>query len=132
MRMRRNLAACCIAWGVSVMMGAGPHLAFSPGDTVDFGKFDGHKVQTKELYIKNTGDEPLSILSTYRGCSCSSIEYSHEDIQPGDSIAVKVSLDARGRKPGQIRKSIRVTTNADNRVVAIFLRGEVAKPFQAD
>lgn len=121
-----------VAGGFGLMLGAGPHLSFSPGDTVDFGKFDGQKVQTKELYIKNTGDEPLQILSTFRGCSCSSIEYSHEDIQPGDSIAVKVSLDARNRKPGQIRKSIRVTTNADNRVVAIFIKGEVAKPFQAD
>ncbi len=132
MKIRRFLSVLGLAYGFGLMSGAGPHLTFSPGDTVDFGKFDGQNVQTKDIYIKNTGDEPLQILSTYRGCTCSSLDYSHEDIQPGDSIVMKITLDARNRKPGQIRKSIRVTSNADNRVMAIFLKGEVAKPFQAD
>lgn len=121
----------CVAVALNVYAG-GPHLAFYPDDTVDFGKFEARDVQTREVYIKNTGDEPLVILKTFRGCGCSSIEYSHEPIAPGDSVAVKVTLDARSRKPGLIRKHIRVTTNADNPVVAIFLKGEVARPFRVD
>lgn len=110
----------------------GPHMTLSPSDIVDFGKFEPRKVQTKVVYVKNTGDEPLEILKTFRGCSCTSLDYSHEPIAPGDSIPVKITLDARSRKPGLIRKSIRVTTNADNPVMAIFIRGEVARTFRAD
>ena len=130
--MRYLLLLFVLVLGYAVPFAEGPHLVLSPDDTVDFGKFEARDVQTREIYVKNTGDEPLLILSTFRGCSCSSIEYSHEPIAPGDSIPVKVTLDARNRKPGLIRKSIRITSNADNRLVAIFLRGEVARPFRAD
>ena len=130
--MRKSFFSVILGCGCLAMLAGGPHLELSPGDTVDFGKFEGRNVQTREIYVKNTGDEPLIILNTFRGCSCSSIEYSHDAIAPGDSITVKVTLDARSRKPGLIRKHIRVTSNADNRVVAIFLRGEVARPFRAD
>lgn len=109
-----------------------PHLALSPSDVVDFGKFEPRHVQTKVVYVKNTGDEPLEILRTFQGCSCTSLEYSHQPIAPGDSLPVTITLDARKRKPGLIRKSIRVTSNADNRVMAIFIRGEVSRPFRAD
>ena len=110
----------------------GPHLTLSPSDVVDFGKFEPRHVQKKVVYVKNTGDEPLEILKSFRGCSCTSLEYSHEPIAPGDSVPVTITLDARSRKPGLIRKSIRVTSNADNRVMAIFIRGEVSRPFRAD
>ena len=116
----------------SLAFAGGPHLELAPSDVVDFGKFEARDVQTREIYIKNTGDEPLNILKTFRGCSCSSIEYSHEPIAPGDSIPVKVTLDARSRQPGLIRKSIKITSDADNRIVAIFIRGEIARPFHAD
>ena len=130
--MGKNLLLSVFLFVGSAMSAEGPHLVLSPDDTVDFGRFEARDVQTREIYIKNTGDEPLNILKTFRGCSCSSIEYSHEPIAPGDSIPVKVTLDARTRKPGLIRKSIKITSDADNRIVAIFIRGEVARPFQAD
>lgn len=118
--------------GVLDTFAGGPHLELTPSDVVDFGKFEARDVQTKVVYVKNTGDEPLEILKTFRGCSCTSLDYSHEPIAPGDSVAVTITLDARSRKPGLIRKSVRVTSNADNRVMAIFIRGEVARPFRAD
>ena len=130
--MGKNLLLSAFLFVGSTMSAEGPHLELAPSDVVDFGKFEARDVQTREIYIKNTGDEPLNILKTFRGCSCSSIEYSHEPIAPGDSIPVKVTLDARSRQPGLIRKSIKITSDADNRIVAIFIRGEVARPFHAD
>ena len=121
----------CVAVAINAFAG-GPHLEISPSDVVDFGKFEPRHVQSQVVYVKNTGDEPLEIIKTFRGCSCTSIEYSHEEIEPGDSIPMKITLDARTRKPGLIRKSIRVTSNADNRVMAIFIKGEVSRPFRAE
>ena len=128
--MRYFLLLCLML--ASDAFAGGPHLEISPSDVVDFGKFEPRHVQTRVVYMKNTGDEPLEIIKTFRGCNCTSIEYSHEAIEPGDSIPMKITLDARNRKPGMIRKSIRVTSNADNRVMAIFIKGEVSRPFRAD
>ncbi len=112
--------------------GGEPHLTLSPSDVVDFGKFDPRHTQTKVMFVKNTGDEPLDVIKTFRGGNCTSLEYSHQPIAPGDSMPVTITLDARSRKSDLIHKAIRVTSNADNRVMSIFIRGEVSRPFRAE
>lgn len=111
-------------------LASGPYLTVAPSEIVDLGDFEAIKVQTREIYFKNTGDEPLTILKTFSSCTCTRLTPASTTIEPGDSVAVKVVFDGRDRRLGPVRKVVRVTSNAENSVVGILVKGEIVRPFQ--
>lgn len=104
---------------------AGPFLKVCPSEIVDLGEFEESRIQTRNIYLKNTGDEPLTILKTFTSCTCTHLEYSGKEIAPGDSVAVTVTFNGRNRHPGPVRKIVRVTSNAENSIVGILVKGQI-------
>ena len=119
-----------LALGSTAVGMADAHLVVLPDGIVDLGEFEEKYVQTREVFVKNSGDEPLTILKTFSSCSCTRVQYSSAPIAPGDSAAITVVFDGRHRKPGAVRKVIRLTSNADNSIVGVLVKGDIVKPFQ--
>lgn len=119
-----------LLFGIASDAVAAPHIVVLPDGIVDLGEFEEKDIQTREVFIKNTGDEPLVILKTFSNCSCTRVQYSPSPIAPGDSTSITVTFDGRRRKPGTIRKVFRLNTNADNSVVSVLVKGDIIRPFQ--
>lgn len=64
-----------------------------------------------EFEFKNTGDEPLVIISATASCGCTRPNYPTAPIKPGEVGKIKVTYLPAGR-PGEFDKGIKVRTNA--------------------
>ena len=72
----------------------------------------------------NTGTEPLIISKAKCSCSCLTETWSTEPILPGESNVVRIRYDMK--RPGMIRKSIWVYSNAINSPITILrIKGNV-------
>lgn len=116
--------------GIASYVTGAPHIVVLSDGIVDLGEFEEKDIQTREIFIKNTGDEPLVIIKSFTNCSCTRLQYNPSPIAPGDSTSITVTFDGRRRKPGAIRKVFRLNTNADNPVVSVLVKGEIIRPFQ--
>jgi hypothetical protein len=96
----------------------------------DFGEIrKGEKVLTS-FYFKNTGTRPLVILQVQTSCGCTATHWSKEPIAPNATSEIAVTFDsAAGDKLiGQQNKSLLVISNAVNKEVELYLKGNVVKP----
>ncbi len=78
----------------------------------DFGivSEDGGPV-SHEFEFKNTGTEPLIIVSATASCGCTRPTYPTAPIKPGETGKIKVTYLPAGR-PGEFNKAVKVRTNA--------------------
>ena len=78
----------------------------------DFGLIDenGGPV-SHEFEFKNTGTEPLIIISATASCGCTRPTYPTAPIKPGETGKIKVTYLPAGR-PGEFDKAVKVRTNA--------------------
>lgn len=94
----------------------------------DFGsvKF-GEKV--KIVYqFENTGSKPLYLTSVRPTCGCTIADYTHVAVLPGDKGKVTAEFDSNHGGPGNIRKSIVVSSNTINeRNYVLAFTGTVVK-----
>lgn len=127
MKLRRIIAALIVP--VAVMAAAkGPYLSFADGHTsVDMGVIYVDSVGTREVKIVNTGDSALVLTSVFSDCRCSWADYPKTAIQPGDTAAIKVYYSAYRMRPGGFVKTLRIRSNAENRLVRLLLRGDIDK-----
>lgn len=109
---------------------ASPRMLLLPDGIIDLGEFEEKDIQTREVYVKNIGDEPLEIMKVFSTCSCTRVNYNPETIEPGDSTLMTVIFDGRRHHPGPVRKVFRVTTNSDFPVTNVLVKGEIIRPFQ--
>lgn len=124
-----SLLAVVIAGSLCVNAG-GPHLEVASDGMIDMGKFEEWDVQTRKVFVRNTGDAPLVIKKAFTSCTCTSVEIPYSPIAPGDSAAMIVTYNGTGHSPGSVRKIVRLTSNADNPVVGILIKGEITPPFK--
>lgn len=93
-------------------------------DSFDFGTIkEGEKVE-KTFTLKNIGGSPLIISGASASCGCTTPEFTSQPIPPGHSTTIKTTFDSNGQV-GQQHKMIIVSSNADNGMVQLHLRGEV-------
>ena len=59
---------------------------------LDFGVAPQHSYLIKKVILRSTGDQPVIIDSINTYCSCITIPFSREPIEPGDSIITELSL----------------------------------------
>lgn len=127
----KRIAVIAILMGASsTAMLSAPRARLLPDAVVELGEFEEREVQTREIYLKNTGDEPLVILKHFSTCSCTTVSYSSAPIAPGDSTLLTVTFDGRHRRPGPVRKVFRLTTNAETPLTSVLVKGEIIRPFQ--
>ena len=77
---------------------------------LDFGSFDWQQAQTKMFSLQNTGKYPLVVQDITTSCGCTSVEYSKEPVQPGESLEMKVTYKADHAE--HFNKTITVYCNA--------------------
>jgi hypothetical protein len=92
-------------------------------ETLDLGKIEKGKPATVTFQFKNTGNEPLLILSAKGQCGCTSVEYPKEAIAPGAIGYIKTTYNAAA--VGSFNKTVTVASNASERDIQLHIKGEV-------
>jgi hypothetical protein len=91
----------------------------------DFGKVSEGEVVEYSYRFRNSGDKPLVITEQPRAsCGCTVAERPEEPIMPGDTGFIKVKFDSKNR-PGEARKTVTVSSNANPPFPELLLKGEV-------
>ncbi|MFM2388195.1 MAG: hypothetical protein RL660_2952 [Bacteroidota bacterium] len=90
----------------------------------DFGKVPEGPQATTEFKVKNISNEPLTISNVQASCGCTVPNWTKEAIPPGETGTIKAIYNTQGR-PGNIYKTLTVTTNAGTKVLT--LKGNVEK-----
>jgi len=128
--LRRRLAfitsfLAILALSSSQVYFAGPTIEVSEPE-IDCGKIQQNIPKTVTYTIRNTGDEPLSILKcSTTTCTCT-MEPSKHPILKGRTGTIKVTYDAKAL--GNFVKEIKVSTNALNVPVYILVLKGTVKP----
>lgn len=94
-------------------------------DTVhNFGQIPEGRVVEYSYRFRNTGTNPLVISNAVASCGCTVPEKPEKPIAPGEIGYLKVKFDSKDR-PGQVQKTITVTSNAEPPFPALLLEGDV-------
>lgn len=101
----------------------GPTIVFEK-NIHDYGNLDYAADGTCEFKFKNTGNSPLIISKAKGSCGCTVPQWPREPINPGQSGVIKVKYDTK--RPGQINKSVTITSNAVNSPIKVIrIKGSV-------
>jgi len=73
---------------------------------------------TKEITIKNTGDQDLLIQGINTSCGCTAIVLEDKLVKPGGKTAMKIDFAAYNFS-GRFRKEVVVVTNAGSKTVSL-------------
>ena len=86
--------------------------------------FEGENIE--HIYVfTNSGSETLKVINAKAGCGCTVASYTKDDIKPGDSGDVKVTLNTSNRLGNQ-QKSVTIETNSKkNPNVSLTIKGTV-------
>jgi hypothetical protein len=90
----------------------------------DFGTLAEGPVATYTFKLTNTGTAPVVISRAMASCGCTTPEWSKDPIMPGATSEIKVGYNTSGR-PGAFKKTITVTSNAENSSVVLRINGTV-------
>ena len=92
-------------------------------DTVDYGTIAKGSDGVRVFEFTNTGDAPLIITDVKSSCGCTVPKKPDGPIAPGASSSIEVKYDTN--RVGPIRKTITVSSNASEPMVALKIKGEV-------
>lgn len=121
--MRRSLLIIifCALFNMSFAQG---HIEFEK-TTHDFGQIkevDG--AAEYSFAFTNTGDQPIKITRVKASCGCTTPYWTKEEVLPGENGKITARYNTRNR-PGNFTKTLRVTSNADNPNVTLYIKGHV-------
>lgn len=71
-----------------------------------------------DFELKNIGKVPIIISNAHGSCGCTVPTWPKEPILPGKTSKITVTYSTQGR-PGQINKTVTVTTNVGTKVLKI-------------
>lgn len=90
----------------------------------DFGSVGEGAVVEYNYRFKNIGDKPLVVSAVNASCGCTVPEKPEAPIKPGEIGFIKVKFNSEGR-PGEVRKSVTVSSNANPGFPTLQLKGHV-------
>ncbi|MDR0995699.1 MAG: DUF1573 domain-containing protein [Tannerella sp.] len=79
-----------------------------------------------EFTVKNTGSAPLVISRITTSCGCTQPQWTRTAIAPGAKGVIKISYRTWGNV-GPFRKNIEVYSNAENRLLRLYIEGSVSR-----
>lgn len=97
-------------------------------DTIDYGKIENGSNGVRVFEFTNIGNAPLVITNVKSSCGCTVPKKPTAPIAPGENGTIEVKYDTK--RPGFIRKTITVTSNAANAkngISYLKIKGEVKK-----
>lgn len=92
-------------------------------DVIDYGEIAQGSDGVRIFEFTNTGDAPLVITKVSSSCGCTIPKKPEGPIAPGAKGTIEVKYDTN--RPGPIRKTIMVESNADTPNVALKIKGNV-------
>ena len=92
-------------------------------ETIDYGEIKKGSDGLRVFEFTNTGNAPLVIEDVKSSCGCTVPKKPEEPIMPGEKGEIEVKYDTK--KPGPIRKTVTVYSNADVPVKALKIKGTV-------
>lgn len=91
----------------------------------DFGKVPRGEQVKLVFHIKNTGIKPLLIAEARPSCGCTVADFTKSAIAPGKEGEITGTFDSNHGMPGQVRKTITVTTNTSPTHNMVVFTGQV-------
>lgn len=76
----------------------------------DFGKIGNNVKVTYDFNFKNEGKQDLVIRNIKSSCGCTAAQLKDKTLSPGESNAIEVTFNSKGRR-GRQHKTVTVTTN---------------------
>lgn len=95
-------------------------------DEYDFGTIKEGEVVEHTFKFKNEGTEPVILAQVTATCGCTTPDYTKDPILPGKEGEVKVSFNSAGH-PGVQQKFVTISSNAQNPVLTVQLKGTVTQ-----
>lgn len=92
----------------------------------NFGTIQEGEVVDHVFKFINTGKAPVILTQVIATCGCTTPSYTQEPVLPGKEGEIKVSFDSDGQL-GTQQKIITISSNAENRVTTVQLKGIVEK-----
>jgi hypothetical protein len=90
----------------------------------DFGLVGSDEEIACRFGFSNTGDAPLIIQDVVAGCGCTDVKYPTEPVRPGDSGAIEVTFNTRG-KNGHQRQVVKVISNGSVKPTELIIRAQI-------
>lgn len=90
----------------------------------NFGTIKEGEVVEHVFKFENTGNAPVILTQVSATCGCTTPNYTREPVLPGKEGEISVTFDSEGQG-GTQQKIITVSSNAENRVATVQLRGMV-------
>lgn len=119
-----TLISLLLVAGISVSQTKEPKITFIE-ELHDFGNLAEEKgPATHEFTFTNTGGSPLILQNVKASCGCTTPEWTKDPVLPGKKGFVKATYNPANR-PGQFNKTITVTSNAENNMVTLTIKGNV-------
>ncbi len=103
-----------------------PRIAFE-NKKYDFGTLEEGEKITHTFSFKNEGKRDLIIRATDASCGCTSPEPEKKQIAPGESGAIKVIFNSRGKKGRQHQRVTVIANDPEQPVTILHLNGVVKK-----
>lgn len=108
---------------------AGPRIEFAT-NIHDFGKVVGGESVRFDFLFTNVGDESLQINRVLTSCGCTTAGEWDRTVEPGQKGKIPIEFNT-GRFKGEIKKSIKVLTNAPGQEqVTIWLKATIWQPVE--
>ena len=92
-------------------------------DVIDYGTIKKGDDGLREFKFTNTGSSPLFITQVRSSCGCTIPKKPTDSIMPDAEEVIEVKYDTN--RVGPIRKTISVSSNAVNSLVALQIKGLV-------
>lgn len=123
----RTLLLSASLFFTAVSLQAKPAISF---DTREFdcgSVMEGKTDKLEAVFnVRNTGDEPLKLISVKPSCGCTVVKYD-SIIQPGASTAITSTVNIKGRK-GALSKAVTITSNAESdSIVRVLIKANIVE-----
>lgn len=116
-----------IALSASFCWAEGPRLSAEISE-YDFGDIPYGKKETKDFWVKNTGDQPLEITKVRTSCGCTKAKIEDLMILPKEGTILHISFDTKGLSPGKQSKTVYInSTDPQRRIYAIKVHANVVR-----
>ncbi len=92
-------------------------------ETVDYGEVAYGADGVRKFEFTNTGNDVLIVARVYSTCGCTIPKKPENPIQPGEKGVIEVKYDTK--RPGPIRKTITVYSNASEIPQSLKIKGTV-------
>ena len=111
----------------------GGKLVIEGGATYNFGEMDRHAKGMHEFVFRNTGTAPIGLKKGQTTCKCTMNEMEDSELKPGESIAIKLSWEAKTGEADFSQSAEIVTTNYPAQpIVRLHVYGKIIDALRTD